>query len=149
MKEVKYSCNRCLRFFESHKSLAKHKESCNERKKPVANFSCDKCDRKFTKAELLKKHELVHRGERPHECPRCGLGFKKKSVMRKHIMTHSGIRPYVCTFCSIGFPQRNRLMSHWKKEHSEVPPPPAINVSNLFDENGELIVSGKLRCTKF
>lgn len=42
-------------------------------------FVCEVC----SKASELRKHMMVHTGERPFTCPRCGKTFKRKTRLRE------------------------------------------------------------------
>uniref|UniRef100_A0A915DND6 C2H2-type domain-containing protein n=1 Tax=Ditylenchus dipsaci TaxID=166011 RepID=A0A915DND6_9BILA len=53
-------------------------------------FSCShvNCHKKFTNKFLLKKHQFIHTGLRPHACPFCNKRFNRKDNLLRHKKTH-------------------------------------------------------------
>ena len=64
-------------------------------KKPVL-FSCSKCDKKFTSANSLKTHEIVHTNEKPFSCSKCDKAFTQASDLKRHKRIHTNEKPYIC-----------------------------------------------------
>lgn len=46
------------------------------------------CQKRFTNKFLLKKHEFIHTGERPHQCPFCGKRYVACSFLYVYICTY-------------------------------------------------------------
>ncbi|KRX36515.1 putative zinc finger protein [Trichinella britovi] len=46
------------------------------------------CNKRFANKFLLKKHEFIHTGERPHQCPYCCKRFNRKDNLLRHKKTH-------------------------------------------------------------
>ena len=79
------------------------------------------CDYKTRRgAPGLKKHQLVHKGERNHVCewPGCDKRFKNKCYLKQHILAHKKERTYVCNWpgCESSFVYNTDLYKH-RKEH--------------------------------
>ena len=52
-----------------------------EEKKP---FGCSFCSMYFTCCSSLKRHEIVHTGERPFKCSQCNKTFPRSEHLKKH-----------------------------------------------------------------
>ncbi|XP_069682604.1 zinc finger protein 345-like [Periplaneta americana] len=54
-----------------------------------SNFVCSLCSKTFTKRVYLKRHEVVHSGERPYICTECGNSFSRTGDLAKHLRIHA------------------------------------------------------------
>ncbi|KAJ2713046.1 hypothetical protein H4R19_002444 [Coemansia spiralis] len=55
---------------------------------PTKPFACSLCDSRFGRMEHVKRHQLVHTGERQYECPVCTKPFARKDNMLQHQRAH-------------------------------------------------------------
>jgi uncharacterized Zn-finger protein len=46
------------------------------------------CRKRFSNKFLLKKHQFIHTGLRPHACPFCAKQFNRKDNLLRHKKTH-------------------------------------------------------------
>ena len=84
-------------------------------------FICKICSKSFSKRDNLKKHEIIHRGEKPYLCEECGKSFARKQDLNVHRRYHSGIRPYACSLCDKTFHSYSGLKSH-ENRHNGIKP---------------------------
>ncbi|XP_038634352.1 zinc finger protein 281b isoform X1 [Scyliorhinus canicula] len=75
-------------------------------------FQCSQCNMCFIQKYLLQRHEKIHSGEKPFCCDQCNMRFIQKYHMERHKRTHSGEKPYQCHTCQQYFSRTDRLLKH-------------------------------------
>ncbi|KAF1767678.1 hypothetical protein GCK72_007637 [Caenorhabditis remanei] len=55
---------------------------------PSKQLECDVCHKTFVHYSVLKRHEVVHTGEKPFECDVCGSRFSQNSSLNTHLRKH-------------------------------------------------------------
>ena len=143
--EIDTTCKECRKKFHSKSALRKHQKIHGD---PLA-FVCDECGKgfrtkshlrrhhvirhsKFThiicsfegcnvrlKKEGLRRHTLIHTGERPFECANCDATFPSNNALGRHTLTHSGEKPFKCSQCEKEFSQNCNLKTHEIKHHND------------------------------
>lgn len=78
-----YSCNICLKHFETPSKLARH-YLIHTGQKP---FECDICHKNFRQLVHLERHQLTH--SLPFSCSICQRHFKNLKTFVKHQQLHS------------------------------------------------------------
>lgn len=52
-----------------------------------------------------------------HVCPHCNYSTYLVGHLKRHLLVHSGERPYVCNVCNFRFNQKENLKRHMKLKH--------------------------------
>ncbi|XP_036390341.1 zinc finger protein 740b isoform X1 [Megalops cyprinoides] len=76
------------------------------------NFICEHCYGAFRSSYHLKRHILIHTGEKPFGCDVCDMRFIQRYHLERHKRVHSGEKPYQCERCQQNFSRTDRLLRH-------------------------------------
>ncbi|XP_033104306.1 fez family zinc finger protein 1-like [Anneissia japonica] len=91
------------------------KEEENVKQKETGSrksFRCEQCDKVFKKQYLLKRHSVVHTGERKFVCSICDKTFKLRSTLDHHYAVHSKEKLFACSLCPQQFSRMSTLRTH-------------------------------------
>ncbi|CAH1400097.1 unnamed protein product [Nezara viridula] len=123
----------CTKMFRDNSAMRKHLHTHGPRV-----HVCAECGKAFVESSKLKRHQLVHTGEKPFQCTfeGCGKRFSLDFNLRTHVRIHTGDRPYVCPFdgCTKKFAQSTNLKSHILTHAKAKPRAPMRNVPVMAEE---------------
>ena len=79
-------------------------------------YSCESCNEDFKTNYGLKKHQMIHTGERPQKCLVCPFDTRDPAVLTRHIRTvHTGVKSFICEACNFAFSLLSQRNVHFKR----------------------------------
>lgn len=93
-------------------------------------FSCNICNKTYTSRIVLRKHKLIHSGEKKFACDICGKGFLQKITLLNHKFIH--VNPVTCSHCDIIFKGKETFECH--KVHGVCPKKSKKELIDTFKE---------------
>ena len=97
---------------------------------------CPVCSKSIT-YYYLKRHLMIHTGEKPYKCMTCSKLFYDASGLARHHHIHSGVKPYKCVTCSKSFSRFSNLMRH-NNLHTGKKPYKCVTCSKSFYRSSNL-----------
>lgn len=76
---------------------------------------CSLCSFKCQRPSHLKRHLLMHTGERPHQCEHCSKSFAQKTDLNRHMTSHAALFNYHCGSCGRGFSEEDTMKKHQQR----------------------------------
>ena len=108
-KLEQFRCNICGEFLKSKRYLVGHIQTHYG-----GGYKCDYpgCKRVFKENAKLKRHKLVHTGEKAFKCEYCGLSFSLRHNLKTHEKTHTRRDLLKCRYCRYETIQKCNLRLH-------------------------------------
>ncbi|CAL4117711.1 unnamed protein product, partial [Meganyctiphanes norvegica] len=110
-----FTCEHCEYVCRNKKTVQEHqlKEHNAECINPDSKVKCTKCDYVAINTRELKRHSVVHTGEKFFTCEHCGYVCKYRSTLRKHqLKQHKNSKEKKCTKCEFVATTRIELNRH-------------------------------------
>lgn len=117
--DMKYACDICQKTFSTVVTMKAHQKKVHENRPRV---TCDICHRQYYSNYHLKRHMMIHTGEKPHKCQHCGRAFAQNATLTDHLRIHLGRNVYRCQLCPETFrlkvELRNHSFEHYNKDQT-------------------------------
>ena len=117
-------CYACGNTLTTLGQVMHHNRSCGFKIRP---FACQLCDHVTTTAALLKRHVMLHSGEKPYKCTMCSYATAQSAKLRSHMLSfHSdqvehiasvvNLRalpaPITCYVCDVTVKTEHEMLQH-------------------------------------
>ena len=132
--EKPFACKECGDTFARPGQLKSHTFRKHFSGK-TRSCQCQDCPAAFFTASDLKRHGLIHTGEKPFACSDCTSAFKTINELKAHRRIHTGEKPHLCHECDASFAQSSQLKKHKLSKHSSsvrIRPYPCPDCTSAF-----------------
>lgn len=112
-----FICAPCNKSFTSEVKYNYHlkKAKAHTNREAVPHF-CEVCGKTLLSSNALKRHMIIHTGEKPYKCTICGAAFNQKSSLATHDRVHtSSFDKFRCNDCGMSFKWKQTFANHPKK----------------------------------
>jgi len=75
-------------------------------------FQCDQCKKTFVHPAHIKRHVLIHTGERPYCCRVCNNRFLRNDYLPSHIRQHKNRKIHRCCVCKKIYHEWTEFIKH-------------------------------------
>ena len=114
-RSLDVKCTECDMIFINRQNRNRHLNQMHYPDK----FRCKTCQRSYGNAHQLRRHDLVHSGERNFSCDEedCDRKFKRKQDLLDHKRVHTGEKSFACQYCSYKGTTNELLYHHKRRRH--------------------------------
>ncbi|XP_017837643.1 zinc finger protein 629 isoform X2 [Drosophila busckii] len=88
------------------------KQRLSKSSRSLRCYPCPLCQRPFGTRHNLKRHYMIHTGEKPYSCSKCRKPFREYSTLKKHMVTHKRERWYKCLKCPAQYQDYLQYVEH-------------------------------------
>ena len=93
----------------------------NIQRKTMNWRTCDLCGYSTAQAGNMRRHKMIHTGEKPYQCGTCDYSCITARSLEIHSYTHTGEKPYQCSSCDFSCTQAVTLKRHSYTHTGEKP----------------------------
>lgn len=80
--------------------------------KTAKSYNCSVCTKPFPTPSKLRRHFLIHSGEKPYSCSVCSKPFNDPANLKRHHWSHIKEKPFICSECQGEFMTKRDAMMH-------------------------------------
>lgn len=114
--------------------VGQNSNNCETLENNDGTYRCPLCPKEVVSKYNLKRHMMIHTGEKPHKCPTCYKGFREQSDLRKHKKVHIyGNRLFECNICFRSYQSYKANKCYYCEGDDEDLPPP-----NTYEDDSKL-----------
>ena len=117
VKEKKFKCEICGKFFSVKMSLKSHIRCVHE---GIKHFSCAYCHYRSYTNQSMTTHLATHTGVKNYKCTHCDYASVQKGHLTAHINRHHTNKTYRCRFkgCGVSKTSQEELFEHIRSDQT-------------------------------
>ena len=116
VKEKKFKCETCGKFFSLKMNLKSHIRCVHE---TIKHVSCAYCHYRSYTNQSMKTHLATHTGVKNYKCTHCDYASVQKIHLTAHINRHHTNKTYRCRYkgCGVKKTSQEELVEHIRSDH--------------------------------
>ncbi|KAM3958154.1 uncharacterized protein ACR2FA_007793 [Aphomia sociella] len=117
------TCRQCGKHFETQAACLKHHLAEHPRTAFTTDrYVCEVCGVSLAPGSIAA-HQNRHTRRKLYPCEVCGRTFNVSVVLKRHMLVHTGERPIACNLCDKRFTRTQSMKLHYRTFHLKQPYP--------------------------